>query len=150
MPGWDPLQNNTLSTPKKIWFAENKQSAGLLKTYTLCFFVSLMSVYTQKNEREIPIWSGDNKDQENAQVSPTKSMKSKSDTNPLNWYWGSKNTHISLADSMSGAGLLQTNPLWLFVSLIYMSKVRVRDQSIPEILRIKGYSSIISQFQFWQ
>ena len=55
-------------------------------------------------------------------------------------------TQICLVDGMSGASLLQTNTLCLFVSVsVYTQKMKVRRQSVQAILRIKEYSNSLAE-----
>ena len=64
------------------------------------------------------------------------------DTNLFQKYLRPVNTQIKSATS-----LLETNTLYLFVSLIslYIQKMKVRYQSVEEILRIKEYSNLFNQ-----
>ena len=72
--------------------------------------------------------------------------KWKSHANLFKNNWGSKNAQICLAYSMPRAGMLQTNIFCIFfftLMSIYEQKVKVRHQSVQEMLWIKEYSNVI-------
>lgn len=71
--------------------------------------------------------------------------KTKSERNLFKIYLRSMKTQTELAEGTPGAGMLQTNTLYLFVSLmsICTQNIKIKYYFVQEILRIKKYSYLI-------